>query len=459
MEVTRVGVPTAENAAAATTLHGELTMSVQTITGAREKSRLTRCVGSARRRSWLLLSPFLLVFLLVPLLAPYNENLYDDEGAYVGLAKLVAHGHLLTGRDTLVGGGNAPPNLWFGPGLPLVLAPLVKLHASLTALRLVGPICLFAALLVFFALLRLFVPLRAALLGSLAFALYLPFYTVIAFVHTEPLAVLFVTSTLYLAVRYEREGRLLQLVLAAAAFAGLVVTRVAYGWILSVLLVAAAVSYAVRRDRRRRRLVLVLALAFVLCIPWLAYTRSVTGKTFYWGSSGALSLYWMSSPSPRDRGDWHGANDVFRDPGLAAHRTFFRRLVGLDLNAQNRVLEHRAWRNIRGHPFKFARNVVDNISRMWLNRPYSFKSARATSLVYALPNVLVLAGLALAAALTLRRRRRLDRLAVEIGAFALTAFGLHALLAAYPRMLIPLVPIALLAIVTGVSRPAGAARV
>jgi CHASE2 domain-containing sensor protein len=73
--------------------------------------------------------------------------------------------------------------------------------------------------------------------------------------------------------------------------------------------------------------------------------------------------------------------------------------------------------------------------------------------------VLVLAGLALAAALTLRRRRRLDRLAVEIGAFALTAFGLHALLAAYPRMLIPLVPIALLAIVTGVSRPARAARV
>ncbi|MGH3002487.1 MAG: hypothetical protein ACRDM1_07505 [Gaiellaceae bacterium] len=431
-------------------------MSVQTITGPGEGGRLGRSLNAVRRRRWLLLAPFLVVFSLVPVLAPYNANLYDDEGAYVGLARLLAHGHLLSGRDTLIGGGNAPPDLWFGPGLPVVLAPLVRLHATLTDLRLVGPVCLFGALLVFFALLRLFVPFRPALLGALAFALYLPFYTVIAFVHTEPLAVLFVTLVLYGTVRYEREGRLAHLFLAAGSFAGLALTRVAYGWVLSVLLVAAAVNYAVRRGPQRRRPLLVLALAFVLCVPWLAYTRSVSGHTFYWGSSGAMSLYWMSSPASRDRGDWHGAHDVLSDPNLSSHRPLFRSIIGLDLNAQNRILEERAWHNIRMHPFKFARNVVDNISRMWFNRPYSFKSARTTSLVYALPNALVLVGLVLAAALTVRRRRRIDRLVVEIGAFALTAFGLHAVLSAYPRMLIPIVPVALLAIFTAVSRNAGA---
>jgi 4-amino-4-deoxy-L-arabinose transferase-like glycosyltransferase len=433
-------------------------MNAQTTTRLAERHRLVHDLGViVQRRPWALLAPFLVIFVLVPLLAPYDDNLYDDEGGYVGLARILAHtGHLLTGRDTLVGGGKAPPNLWFGPGLPVPLAGLVKLHASLTVLRLVGPICLFAALLVFLALLRLFVPARPALLGALAFAFYLPFYSVIAFVHSEPPAVLYVTLVLYGTVRYQREGQLRYLLLAGGSFAALALTRVDYGVILSVLLVAAAAVYAIRRSEHARRLVLVLALAFVLCVPWLGYTRSVTGHWLYWGSSGALSLYWISSPAADDRGDWHNPPDVFRDPRLARHKPFFQSLVGLDLNAQNRSLERRAEHNIRAHPFKFARNVVDNISRMWLNWRYSFKGLSRKGLLYAVPNVLVLIGLAFAAVVTVRRRRRVDRIALEIGAFALTAFALHAVLSGYPRMLIPIAPIAILAIVVGISRPVGA---
>jgi 4-amino-4-deoxy-L-arabinose transferase-like glycosyltransferase len=410
--------------------------------------------GVVRARPWLLLIPALFVFAAVPLAVPYSDNLYDDEGAYVGLGKLLASGNLLTGRDTMVGGGNAPPNLWFGPGLPAVLAVLVKLHAPLDGLRLVGPIALFAALIMFYALLRLFVPVRAALLGAAAFIAYLPFYTVIAFVHAEPLAVLFVTLLLYATVRYDREGRGRWLALGACSFAALAVTRVAYGWVMTAVLVVAVITSLARRDARSRRLALVPALALVLCIPWLAYTYSVTRHPLYWGSSGAMSLYWMSSPAGRDVGDWHGANDVFSDPNLAPHRPYFRSLIGLDLNAQNRSLEHHAFDNVGNHPFKFAENVADNISRMWLNLPYSFKSARLTSLGYALPNLLVLFGLVAAAVKSVRRPTgRPGFTAAWMGLFALAAFGLHSVFSAYPRMLIPIVPVALLAIVTGL-RPA-----
>jgi hypothetical protein len=454
MEVTWVGVLRPLGLASTLLGHAE-PMNAQTITSPIE--RLTGSASVLRHRPWVFLAPFLILFALVPLLAPYDDNLYDDEGAYVGLARLLAHGHLLTGRDTLVGGGNAPPNLWFGPGLPALLAPLVRLDAPLTALRLVGPICLFGALLTFFALLRLFVPPRPALLGAIAFAAYLPFYTVIAFVHTEPVAVLFVTLILYGSVRYGREGSRRYLALASVSFAALCLVRVDYGWVLSILLVAASIAYAIRRSARAKRMVVLLALAFLLCVPWLAYTWSVTGNPFYWGSSGALSLYWMSSPGTADRGDWHGANDVFRERGLAPHRPFFRRLSRLDLAAQNRLLERRSARQIRSHPFKFLRNVVDNITRMWVNRPYSFKASSATGLVYAIPNLLVLAGLAVASIVTRRRRTRVDRLAIEIAAFALAAFGLHAFLSAYPRMLIPIVPVAMLAIVVGAWRPAAVA--
>jgi hypothetical protein len=418
------------------------TMNAQTIAGA------------VRARPWLLLIPALFVFAAVPLVVPYRDNLYDDEGAYVGLGKLLASGHLLTGRDTMMGDGNAPPNLWFGPGLPAVLAALVKLHAPLDGLRLVGPVALFAALIMFYALLRLFVPVRVALLGAAAFIAYLPFYTVIAFVHAEPLAVLFVTLLLYATVRYDREGRGRWLALGACSFAALAMTRVAYGWVMTAVLVVAAVTYLVRRDARRQRLVLVPALALVLCIPWLGYTYSVTHHPLYWGSSGAMSLYWMSSPADRDVGDWHGANDVFSNPNLAPHRPYFRSLIGLDLNAQNHSLEHQALDNVGKHPFKFAENVADNISRMWLNLPYSFKSARPTSLGYALPNLLLLFGLVAAAVRAARHRaERPGFTAAWMGLFAVVAFGLHSVFSAYPRMLIPVVPIALLAIVTGL-RPA-----
>ena len=434
-------------------------MNAQTIAAAGAGRRFAPLLRAVRARPWLLLVPALILFVAVPLVVPYSDNLYDDEGAYVGLGKLLASGHLLTGRDTMVGGGNAPPNLWFGPGLPAVLAVLVKLHAPLDGLRLVGPVALFAALLTFYALLRLFVPVRAALLGCVAFVAYLPFYTVIAFIHAEPLAVLFVTLLLFATVRYERDGRARWLALGASSFAALAVTRVAYGWVLTAVLVAAAIAYLARRDERRRRLLLVPALAFVLCLPWLGYTYSVTHHPFYWGSSGAMSLYWMSSPADREVGDWHGAADVFSDPNLTSHRPYFRGLIGLDLNAQNHSLEHHALDNVRRHPFKFAQNVADNISRMWLNVPYSFKSARLTSLGYALPNLLLLAGLIAAAFGSLRRRvGGLGLTAGWIGLFAVVAFGLHSVFSAYPRMLIPIVPIALLAIVTGLSPAVRGAR-
>ena len=45
-----------------------------------------------------------------------------------------------------------------------------------------------------------------------------------------------------------------------------------------------------------RTIALVYALALVWCLPYLAHTYSLTGRWFYWGSSGGMSLYWMSTP-------------------------------------------------------------------------------------------------------------------------------------------------------------------
>jgi hypothetical protein len=200
-------------------------------------------------------------------------------------------------------------------------------------------------------------------------------------------------------------------------------------------------------------------LALALCVPWLVYTYSVTGKAFYWGSSGALSLYWISATSSHERGDWHGADSVFSDPNLSQHRPFFRSLEGLDLNAQNTKLEHAAISNIEHRPFKFARNVVDNVSRMLFNTPYSFKPAKRTTVIYAIPAGMLLVALLAAGGRAVLTRRTLPREAPMLAALGIVTFALHAVLAGYPRLLFPIVPVAIWFVVVCWSSPsAGSSR-
>jgi hypothetical protein len=201
------------------------------------------------------------------------------------------------------------------------------------------------------------------------------------------------------------------------------------------------VWWLVRRSRATGRAAAVFALALALCLPWLAYTYSKTDRLFVWGNSGSLSLYWMTSPHEGDLGDWHQAHLVFTDPDLRPHREFFESLRGLDLAEQNAEIEREALTNIADNPGAYAENVVANVSRMLFNSPYSRTRQQTNDVFYALPNALLLGAAVLLAIVLVPRRRTLPP---EAGVFALlaaTAFGLHALVSAYPRMLAPIVPL------------------
>lgn len=406
-------------------------------------------VALSRARRHLVRRPSLILLGLLPLLVavPYagpalNPNLTGDEGAYLDLAHNLLHGHYLTGRDSAVTGGPLYPNLWFGPGFPLVLAPLVALHLPVTVIRLLGPALVFAAVVVFHRLLRLYVSPRAALLGALAFGLYLPFYTLLEHLYSETLALLLIVTMLYGTSRYLERGQRRQLLVAGFSLGFLALTRVAFGWVLSLVLVLSLLWWAVRREAAPRRFTAVCCLAFVVCIPWLAYTGSVTGRAFYWGSSGPLSLYWMSAPYPGERGDWQQARIVFVDDRFAPNRPLFRSLVGRPLVDQNDALLHAAWSNIRSRPGRYLGNVAANVSRMWFDFPYSFRSERLAPLLFVVPNGLVLTCLLAALGLLVGRARGLLPVeAIPFGVFAVATFVLHGLLAAYPRMLFPIIPV------------------
>jgi 4-amino-4-deoxy-L-arabinose transferase-like glycosyltransferase len=386
-----------------------------------------------------LLLPLLAVLVVVALTFP-DRN--DDEAGYLELARNLTHGGYATGRpDALLDADPAYPDLWFGPGLPLVLALPVALGVPLEVLRLSGPLFLFLAVLVFFWLARRFMSTNAALAAAWALGLYIPFYTVLPNLHSEPLAVLCVVSAMYAMARVCEDGGARWVALGGVALAGLALTRVAYGWVLTIALVGALGWWAMSRARSARRLAAMYVLGLALCVPWLVYTAAETGRLLQWGNSGALSLYWMTSPRNGDLGDWQQASAVFTDPNLAAHRPFFRSLEGRSLPDQNSEIERRAFRNIRDHPGKYVENIAANVSRILFDAPYSYSKQRLGALYVALPNALLLGALLVAAILATRISGLLPPPATPFAIFAAPAFAVHALVAAYPRMLFPIVPV------------------
>ena len=388
----------------------------------------------------LALAPLLVFLVVVSVVFPDRQ---DDEAGYLELARNLMHGHYATGRpNALLDADPSYPDLWFGPGLPLALVGPVAAGLSLTVMRLVGPLFLFAALVVFFKLMRRTVAPGAALVVTWLLGLYLPFYTVLPNLHSEPLAVLFVALALYATARIVEGADYRWVAVGGVALAGLALTRVDYGWVVTAVLIALVVWSLFSRSRRApRRLASMYALGLALCIPWLVYTHSQTGRVFLWGNSGSLSLYWMSTPYPHEYGDWQQANAVFSDPNLSRHKPFFTTLEGHTLSQQNATLEHQAVDNIRHHPAKYLENVAANVSRMLFDTPYSYTPQRLGALYFALPNALLFGVFVLAAVVAVRMRASLPPPTLPFALFAFASFAMHALLAAYPRMLIPIAPV------------------
>lgn len=391
------------------------------------------------RRELLLLLPLLVLYVAAWALFPERP---DDEASYVTLAELLTQGAYVSGDEgALLDRDPTSPDLWFGPGLPALLAPLVALDAPLPVLRLTGPLLLFGAMLLFFVLARERWGLRVGLVSAYALGLYLPFLGLLSNLHSEVLAVFLVAVSMLAIARYLDRGGVASFALGAGALAGLALTRVAYGWVLTVSLVVLGIWWLVRRSRGGGRVAAVVAGALVLCAPWLAYTYAKTDRLFVWGSSGSLSLYWMASPHEGDLGDWHQAHLVFSDPDLAPHRAFFERLRGLTLAEQNAEIEREALRNIVRNPGAYVENVVANVSRMLFNSPYSRTEQQVNDVFYALPNALVVGAVALCLIVLIPRRHSLPPETGPFVVLGVVAFVLHALVATYPRMLTPIVPL------------------
>lgn len=396
-----------------------------------------RSRGSRRiSRTTLRLAPLLPLYLIVTAITQPWGVLAGDEGSFLDYSHRLLHGHYAAPHTMDPGSF-----LWHGPGTPALLAPFVALHVPLGAMRFLMAPLLFGAVLVFHRLLRFRLAPRAALIGAYAFGLYLPFYQPLRGLHKEPLAILLVAMAFLALSRYLAAGRRRHLVLAGLAFAALVMVRLEYGWVLIVMLLGGAVWWALRRSSPApRRTVAVMAIALLGCVPWLAYTYSLTHQPLYWGNSGGISLYWMSPTGSGETGQWHAAHTVFESQRFVRYRPFFTRLRALPPLERNAEMERVAKLNMRAHPAAYVRNLAANAARLWFLVPFWPRQAWGLLIIYWVFGAALIASSCWAAVRLARDRRGLPAETIPIAAFAVIALALHLLPSADPRMTLPVVP-------------------
>ncbi|PYO51142.1 MAG: hypothetical protein DMD72_00420 [Gemmatimonadetes bacterium] len=324
--------------------------------------------------------PLLALYLAIVLVFA-KDGFQGDESRYVQYASNLTQGYY------------ADPVyvLWNGPGYPLLLAPCMALGCSWLLVKLLNAFFLFGGLLYFYRTLTFYLSEQMATFFAFLLGLYPPILQEAPALLTEPLAFFLICAFCFYYCRLgqQPEGRVATL-LAAVCLGWLALTKIFFGYVLlaSLFCFLLLSLWSGRQEHRRSWRTFLLAL--ILCMPYLFYTYTVTGRVFYWGNSGGTSAYWISTPYREELGDWNGSPGHLRQNNenlILNHGAYFGRLANLPPIEWDGELEKRALQNITEHPGKFLLNLLANIGRLLFSYPFSYTPQKLSTFVYLIPNM------------------------------------------------------------------------
>lgn len=337
---------------------------------------MSAALQTSRRLEYVLLAGTALLYVVATILS-HRPDLIWDEGRYLWYARHLTQGFYAPENV---------PDILNGPGYPLVLAPLVALQVPLMGLRMFNAI--FMALATWFSYRAVLACAgrRWALWVALVTALHPIFIRTAPFLMTEALTVCCIAGFAWAFSATIRAQTWNWRLIGAAAFAyaWLTMTRVFFGYVLLVCVAMVVVLMFVWRSRAPllRRVLAVLAVAFALCLPWLAYTKSVTGETMCWSTNGGELLYWATSTNEGENGHWFSEEDAQNMPELVAnHREYYRTHFYLPVKEREAALKQKAMDNIRANPKGVLKNWLCNWGRLAFGFPRSFQHEELLMLV------------------------------------------------------------------------------
>jgi len=328
-----------------------------------------------RELLWLLPALALYVLLIVVFAMDVTTG---DEPRYLGFAENLTHGFYTTREE---------PELWNGPGYPLLLVPFVATGAPLLAMKLLNAVFLFIAICLMYATARQYAGRTASLVLAWLSAVYLPYLRWLPFVLTEAITIMLVACSTYLLVRWYRTRTIGWFFGSAVALAYLALTKVFFGWVLMSGSVIFLVLSLAKPFRPLWRAGVALGLALLLCLPYLVYTHTMTGRVLYWSNAGGANLYCLTTPYEGEYGNWRTPEDVLSEPELARHKPLYEELEKLGPIERDERLMQEAVSNIRRFPKKCLKNWGLNVTRMLFSFPYSYTLQKPSTLFYLVPNM------------------------------------------------------------------------
>lgn len=314
-----------------------------------------------------------------------TTGVIGDEDVYLRFAGNLAHGFY-----------SPPPpdiDLGKGPGYPILLAPFVALHVPLIWMALLNAVFYYLSIVFLFKSLQTFSNSRVALVVSLFWAFYYNLYETIPLIIAEVFSPFLVSLLLYSLIQvYTRVGsvRKKYIYLSGIVLGYLSLTKPIFGYVLVVMIIISGLLWLVKRYREvYKKGFLILLIAFGTTVPYLAYTFHLTGRMFYWASSGGNNLYWMSTPYKDEYGSWIDyplPEDAKLIPGskdsiITRHQKDYEEVSKFTGVEQDDAYKRLAMRNIKSHPVKYIRNCISNIGRIVFNYPFSYKPQKPGTLL------------------------------------------------------------------------------
>ena len=161
----------------------------------------------------------------------------------------------------------------------------------------------------------------------------------------------------------------------------------------------------------------------------------------------------MSTPYQREYGDWNNENfdsncqteytkgDNCNKKFLEKnHGQFFNTIKELNMIEKNDALYAEAIKNIKKKPFKYLRNVLNNISRMLFNIPSSYFYQRDITLLRIIPNSILFNLTIFSLVILIKKIKKIPPEMLYAVLFIFIYLALSSLFSAYARMFTIIVP-------------------
>lgn len=328
----------------------------------------------ARRNPYLLFSPFMIFFIILVFIL-YTDVKEGDEAGYISFSENLLNGYYSPSAPDI--------DLWWGPGYPIILMPFIAFHFPLICIALLNAVFQYLSIVLLYKTILQSMEFRMAIFVSLFWAFCYSSYPYMASIITESFTVFLISLLVFSIMKAFNDGMNKYLYLSGFIIGYIALTKVIFGYVILILLLGTLILWIFNRNiKKYRKALLIMLIALITTMPYLLYTYNLTGRFFYWGNSGGMSLYWMSTPYENEYGSWdnesftaaqtNGDNSGNITLQKSNHQKDLDYILQFKGVQRDDAYKRIALNNIKTYPEKYLRNIVANIYRMLFGFPVSY---------------------------------------------------------------------------------------